>query len=64
PTTNWMLVAMKQITDRDGNPYVFDLDRDAYGLWLNNSWAKSTYEWNPCYEFVFRFCPPKAGKQV
>ncbi|MEK9175711.1 MAG: hypothetical protein AAB795_03950 [Patescibacteria group bacterium] len=55
PTTNWMLVAMKQITDRDGYPDVFNLHRDANGLWLDDNWAESTDKWLPDNEFVFRF---------
>ena len=32
-------IAMKPITDRNGNPLVFNVARDAYGLWLNDNIA-------------------------
>lgn len=40
--------------DPDGNPNVFNLERNDDGLWLNNNWAKPDNEWNPNNEFVFR----------
>lgn len=41
--------------DRDGNPNVFNVERNEDGLWLNNNWAKPTNKWNPDNEFVFCF---------
>ena len=41
-------------TDPDGNPNVFNLERNDDGLWLNNDWAKPDNEWNPDNKFVFR----------
>ena len=41
--------------DRNGNPNVFNVERNEDGLWLNNNWAKPTNDWNPSDEFVFRF---------
>ena len=42
-------------TDPDGNPNVFNLERNEDGLWLNNNWAKPDNTWNPNNKFVFRF---------
>lgn len=41
-------------TDRNGNPNVFNLERNADGLWLNNNWANPDNKWDPENEFVFR----------
>ena len=41
-------------TDRNGNPNVFKLERNADGTWLNNNWANPDDKWNPDNEFVFR----------
>src|SRR3989344_4508760 len=41
-------------TDRDGNPNVFNLERNEDGLWLNNNWTNPGNKWNPDNEFVFR----------
>src|SRR3989344_5446388 len=41
-------------TDRDGNPNVFNLERNEDGLWLNDNWTNPTNKWNPDNEFVFR----------
>jgi hypothetical protein len=40
-------------TDRDGNPNVFNLERNEDGLWLNNNWANPESRWNPDNEFIF-----------
>jgi hypothetical protein len=45
---------MKQITDSDGYPNVFELGRDDDGLWLDGPWAKPGHEWDPSRMFVFR----------
>lgn len=50
---NWYLIAMKQFADRDGHPYVFNLVRNDYGLWLH-CWAEPDSRWSADYEFVFR----------
>src|ERR1700733_14301561 len=42
------------ITDSDGNPNVFNVERDEDGLWLNNNFAKPTNKWNPENKFLFR----------
>jgi len=51
---DWYRIAMKQIADRYGYPYVFDLVRDEGGLWLSDNGAKPQRKWNPDDEFVFR----------
>ncbi len=54
PMNEWLLIGMKQIVVRDGNPDVFKLVRGVDGLWLNGSWAKPDFRWNADDEFVFR----------
>ena len=54
PMNEWFVIGMKQITDRHGNPYVFDLARNEHGLWLHGHWAEPEYRWNPDNQFVFR----------
>lgn len=44
---------MAHITDSDGNPNVFKLERNEDGLWLNDNWTNSDNRWNPDNEFVF-----------
>jgi len=51
----WMLIAMKQISGRNGYPDVFRLDTDGDQLGLYGSYANSSYRWNPDNRFVFRF---------
>lgn len=59
------------ISDRNGNPNVFKLERNEDGLWLNDNWANPGNRWNPENRFVFTlrnyffprlggvFCGPK-----
>lgn len=54
PLGEWFRIAMKQITDVDGNPNVFDLCRADDGLWLDVSWANPGYRWDSDYWIVFR----------
>lgn len=51
---DWMYIAMKQITDRDGDLYVFGLARDDTELGLNTNGAKLGYRWYSDNGFVFR----------
>lgn len=51
---DWYWTAMRQITDRYGDPNVFDLAHNDDGLWLSNCFAKPDNEWNAGSEFVFR----------
>lgn len=55
PMGEWFRIAMKQISDADGYPYVFDLDHDDDGLWLNDIWASPVIRWDSSRKFVFRF---------
>ena len=41
-------------TDPDGNPNVFNVERNDDGSWLNNNFAKPDNKWNPKNKFVFR----------
>ncbi|MFA6463797.1 MAG: hypothetical protein WCV55_02225 [Candidatus Paceibacterota bacterium] len=50
---DWMLIAMKQITDRDGSPRVFYLIRRDAKLVLNASYAESSSRWSGSRRFVF-----------
>jgi hypothetical protein len=50
-----MLIAMKQILDRDGDPDVFSLNGNGNQLKLNAARAKPGGRWNPDSKFVFRF---------
>lgn len=51
----WMLIAMKQITDRDGDPSVFSLGWCGGQLRLSAGDAGPGERWGPGLEFVFRF---------
>lgn len=35
PMSEWLFIAMEQISDRSGSPHVFNLGRGEGGLWLN-----------------------------
>lgn len=54
PMGDYYQIAMKQITDRDGGPGVFGLERRAGGLWLHSNWALPGSKWRPGRGFVFR----------
>jgi len=47
-------MARYTITDRNGNPNVFNLNHNDNGFWLNNNIAKPDNKWNPENEFLFR----------
>ncbi len=55
PREEYVRIGMKQITDRGGNPSVFNLYRYDGGLWLDYGWARPGDAWGPGSEFVFRF---------
>ena len=56
PISDYPRVAMKQILDSDGNPHVFDVNRDGDGeRWLRSGWAGPAGEWSPASGFVCRF---------
>lgn len=50
---DWMYIAMKQITDRDGRPNVFCLGRNNAWLWLNEHDAPPSCRWGSSHQFVF-----------
>ncbi|MDP1707249.1 MAG: hypothetical protein Q8L30_01730 [bacterium] len=54
PLNEWIYMGMKQITDSDGYPDVFELERDVDGLWLRDDGARPDRGWNPDRRFVFR----------
>ena len=54
PLGDWRYVGMKQITDADGHPGVFELVRDGDGLWLDDYWAVPDDRWGPGRQFLFR----------
>jgi hypothetical protein len=53
PMNEWLYMGMKPITDSDGNPAVFGLDRDTDGAWLYSRWAGPALQWGPERGFVF-----------
>ncbi len=53
PMHDWVVVGMKPFTVRDGDPHVFRVERDAYGLWLGDRWAKPDFQWGPDGQFLF-----------
>ena len=55
PLGDWFRIAMKQITDRDGDLNVFYLARDDDGLWLRDHWDNPENRWHSYNKFVFRF---------
>lgn len=54
PMGEWLRIAMKPISDRDGGPGVFSLGRRENGLWRDHNWARPGAEWDPGDKFVFR----------
>jgi hypothetical protein len=52
--SDWVRIAMKQISDRDGGPGVFYLSRSDGGPWLNTSHARPDSRWDSYNSFVFR----------
>ena len=62
---DWVYMGMKQISDTDGSPRVFSMDRGEGGLlWLNGTWVYWGIPWDPCFKFVFCLRPAEPGKQV
>jgi hypothetical protein len=54
PMDERVCIGMKQITDRDGSPRVFELARGGDGLWLGGDWARPDDRWSPDDRFVLR----------
>lgn len=53
PIGDWYYIGMKPISDSDGLPYVFWVDRDDEKLRLDDDRARPGNEWNPGDQFVF-----------
>ncbi len=54
PMNEYLRVAMKQITDSDVDPSIFNVCRSDGGLWLGSNWTNPSREWDLGSEFVFR----------
>ena len=54
PLNEWIQIGMKQISDADGSPRVFDVAHNGDGFWLNYHWAKPGHRWGPDNVFMFR----------
>jgi len=54
PMYEYLLIAMKQITDSDGDLSVFSVNRNGGGFWLDISWTNPSDRWYLDDEFVFR----------
>ena len=55
PKGEWFYIGMKPVSDSDGYPYVFYVDRNNDGRrWLYNHWAKPGHKWFPEDELCFR----------
>lgn len=52
PLDDWYYVVHEPITDRSGDLRVFEVARDARGLWLDARWAGPDYEWPPEFQLV------------
>lgn len=53
PGNEWMLIAMKQILDRYGNPSVLNLNSEGSQLKLNGDYAKPSRRWHQGSKFIF-----------
>ncbi|OGG49159.1 hypothetical protein A3G63_01095 [Candidatus Kaiserbacteria bacterium RIFCSPLOWO2_12_FULL_52_8] len=53
PLGEYLIVAMKAISVRDGHPRVFTVDRGGGGLWLSADRGRPDGEWGPGHRFVF-----------
>lgn len=60
PGKEWFSIAMKQITDCDGRPCVFDLDRYGAQLELNAIHAKPEIGWHSNRKFAFLSSSPSS----
>lgn len=50
---NWMVIAMKQITDRDGDSRVFCLYWGGGKFSLSTNYAEPSDRWDESYDFIF-----------
>jgi len=53
PAGEWLLVAMEPITDSDGAPNVFRVERISDGFWLHASYADPDSFWSPDSYWLF-----------
>ncbi|WKZ27072.1 MAG: hypothetical protein QY311_02995 [Candidatus Paceibacterota bacterium] len=54
PIGEWLLVAMEQITDRNGHPSVFIVGCDVHGVrWLDGDYAYPSNTWSGLSRWVF-----------
>ena len=53
PDGEWVLIGMEPITDSDGYPVVFDVERGGPELWLYGSWGRPDGFWDPDFRWVF-----------
>jgi hypothetical protein len=53
PMGEWLLVAMEPITGSDGDPFVFLVERDERGLWLDGDCGNPDDVWRPDDRWVF-----------
>jgi hypothetical protein len=53
PMDEWLIVGMNAISGAGGNPRVFSVGRDGYGLWLNDFDGRPSDGWDPGNRFVF-----------
>lgn len=53
PLDEWLTIAMDAITDRGGNPKLFDVGHDFVGLWLHRNYGKLNGNWSANSRFVF-----------
>ncbi len=53
PLNDYYYIMHEPITDRDGDPGVFGLGRNADGLWLHGGWARPGNGWDPDDQVVF-----------
>lgn len=53
PEGEWLMIAMEAIKDSDGNPSLFNVERDSSGRWLYARYGDPAYFWDAGYRFVF-----------
>lgn len=53
PVGEWNLIGMEPITDSDGDPRVFDVDRDGDGSWLRDDGGHAVHFWRGDVRWVF-----------
>lgn len=55
PNGEYLRIAMEPISDRDGDPLVFRVDRGSSGSWIDDGRGWPSNRWNGEDRFVFRF---------